>query len=64
MLALEEGGKALHVNSILKINPNKTYQVLNADGSMNGKGVWKKKGNQFVATDERGNPVEYEIEML
>lgn len=64
MPALEKGGKVMHLNSILKINTNNTYQILNSDGSINGKGIWKEKGQQLVATDEKGNVVNYEIEKL
>jgi len=64
MPALEEGGRMMHLNSVMKINTNGTYQILNLDGSMNGKGIWKEKGQQLVTTDEKGNVVNYEIEKL
>jgi hypothetical protein len=64
MPALEEGGRMMHLNSVMKINANGTYQILNLDGSMNGKGIWKEKGQKLVTTDEKGNVVNYEIEKL
>ena len=59
--AIVEGGRAMHLQSKLQLNPNKTYQMINPDGSMNGKGIWKIEENSLILTDERQNEVSYEI---
>ncbi|MBY5949678.1 copper resistance protein NlpE [Algoriphagus marincola] len=62
--ALEEGGKSIHLQSTLTLSPNKTYQMVNPDGSMNGKGIWKLEDKVLTLTDERQNVIQYEIVSL
>lgn len=61
LAAMVEGGKSLHVDGRLSLNKNKTYQILDPSGSMNGKGIWSLDGKILKMIDERQNVVEYQI---
>jgi len=59
--AMVEGGKSLHVDGRLSLNKDKTYQILDPSGSMNGQGTWSLDGEVLKLTDERQNVVEYQL---
>ncbi len=59
--ALVEGGRSLHIGGKLSLNENKTYQILDPTGSMNGQGIWDLDGEVLRMTDEGQNVVEYQL---
>lgn len=61
LAAMVEGGKSLHVNGKLMLNENKTYQILDPSGTMNGKGIWLLDGEVLKLIDERQNEVAYQV---
>tara|TARA_R110001592_G_scaffold363281_1_gene683092 strand:- start:12549 stop:13640 length:1092 start_codon:yes stop_codon:yes gene_type:complete len=60
--ALVEGGEKLHMDGKLILNENKTYRILDATQTMNGKGNWNYEGQNLVLNDQDGNKEEYLIE--
>ncbi len=57
-----EGGKNLHLDGKLILNQNKTYQILDPSGTMNGEGKWSLGGMVLILDDHNGNATEYQIE--
>lgn len=64
MAAMMEGGKQLHMDGKLVIRENGTYQIVVGQDDMNGSGVWKVEGDNFITTDARENVTVYEIKKL
>jgi hypothetical protein len=61
LATMVEGGKSLHINGKLRLNKNKTYQILDPSGVMNGNGTWLLDGEVLKMTDERQNEVAYQV---
>ncbi|WP_373493580.1 M56 family metallopeptidase [Aquiflexum sp.] len=57
-----EGGKNLHMNGKFILNKNKTYQIMDPNGTINGKGTWNINSRNLILTDQDGSTTEYLIE--
>lgn len=57
-----EGGKSLHMDGKLILDQDKSYQIYDPRGTINGQGNWSLNGKILVMTDQEGNAVEYLIE--
>ncbi|MCE7057284.1 M56 family metallopeptidase [Algoriphagus sp. AGSA1] len=64
MTEMMEGGKQLHMDGKLIIRENGTYQIVTGQDDMNGNGIWKMEGDNFITTDARENVTVYEIKKL
>lgn len=61
LAAMIEGGKDLHIRGNLILEETGTYIISSPDNVINGKGVWKVKGDELTMIDENKNEVIYEI---
>ncbi|MBD3630833.1 M56 family metallopeptidase [Cyclobacterium sp.] len=61
---LIDGGRNLHVNGKLILGQDKSYQILDPTGEVNGEGNWNLESSNLMLNSLDGHLVAYQIEVI